>query len=858
MDIVVTNQITPTFTPVGPLCQNSTPAALPTTSTNNISGTWSPALSTSTTGTATYTFTAAAGQCATTATMDIVVTNQITPTFTQVGPLCQNSTPAALPTTSTNNISGTWSPALSTATTGTATYTFTAAAGQCATTATMDIVVTNQITPAFTQIGPLCQNSAAPSLPATSTNGINGTWSPATINTTAVGTTTYTFTATAGQCATTATMDVVITNQITPAFTQIGPLCQNSAAPSLPATSTNGINGTWSPATINTTAVGTTTYTFTATAGQCATTATMDVVITNQITPAFTQIGPLCQNSAAPSLPATSTNGINGTWRPATINTTAVGTTTYTFTATAGQCATTATMDVVITNQITPAFTQIGPLCQNSAAPSLPATSTNGINGTWSPATINTTAVGTTTYTFTATAGQCATTATMDVVITNQITPAFTQIGPLCQNSAAPSLPATSTNGINGTWSPATINTTAVGTTTYTFTATAGQCATTATLTITVNSNTAPTFNPVAAICSGAALSALPTTSLDGITGTWSPALDNTTTTLYTFTPTAGQCATTATLTITVNSNTTPTFNPVAAICSGAVLSALPTTSLDGITGTWSPALDNTTTTLYTFTPTAGQCATTATLTITVNSNTAPTFNAVAPICSGAALSALPTTSLNGITGTWSPALDNTTTTLYTFTATAGQCATTATMDVVITNQITPAFTQIGSLCQNSAAPSLPATSTNGINGTWSPATINTTAVGTTTYTFTATAGQCATTATMDVVITNQITPAFTQIGPLCQNSAAPSLPATSTNGINGTWSPATINTSAVGTTTYTFTAAAGQCATTATMDVVITAKPIADAPANVTSCASYTLPALVNGTSVSYTHLRA
>ena len=30
----------------------------------------------------------------------------------------------------------------------------------------------------------------------------------------------------------------------------------------------------------------------------------------------------------------------------------------------------------------------------------------------------------------------------------------------------------------------------------------------------------------------------------------------------------------------------------------------------------------------------------------------------VAPICSGAALAALPTTSTNGITGTWSPAIE--------------------------------------------------------------------------------------------------------------------------------------------------------------------------------------------------------
>jgi hypothetical protein len=138
-------------------------------------------------------------------------------------------------------------------------------------------------------------------------------------------------------------------------------------------------------------------------------------------------------------------------------------------------------------------------------------------------------------------------------------------------------------------------------------------------MTITVNTATTPTFTAVAAICSGAALAALPTTSTNGITGTWSPAINNTATTTYTFTPTAGQCATTTTMTITVNTATTPTFTAVAPICSGAVLAALPTTSTNAITGTWSPAINNTATTTYTFTPTAGQCATTTTLTVTVN-----------------------------------------------------------------------------------------------------------------------------------------------------------------------------------------------------------------------------------------------
>ena len=67
-----------------------------------------------------------------------------------------------------------------------------------------------------------------------------------------------------------------------------------------------------------------------------------------------------------------------------------------------------------------------------------------------------------------------------------------------------------------------------------------------------------------------------------------------------------------------VNNLSTPTFTPFASTCSGATMSPLPTTSDNGITGTWSPALNNTETTTYTFTPDAGQCATTTTQTINI------------------------------------------------------------------------------------------------------------------------------------------------------------------------------------------------------------------------------------------------
>lgn len=136
---------------------------------------------------------------------------------------------------------------------------------------------------------------------------------------------------------------------------------------------------------------------------------------------------------------------------------------------------------------------------------------------------------------------------------------------------------------------------------------------------ININPIIEPEFLLDTQICFGANLSELPTISNNGITGTWSPALNNTATTTYTFTPDVGQCATTATMTITVNPNIAPTFTQVSAICSGANLASLPTTSNNGITGTWSPALNNTATTTYTFMPDTGQCATTTTMTITVN-----------------------------------------------------------------------------------------------------------------------------------------------------------------------------------------------------------------------------------------------
>lgn len=398
--------------------------------------------------------------------------------------------------------------------------------------------------------------------------------------------------------------------------------------------------------------------------------------------------------------------------------------------------------------------------------------------------------------------------------LSNSITPMFNIVKSICLGETIDPLPITSTNNITGTWSPVIDNS---KTTTYTFTPNEGQCATNVTITINVNPKAIPTFNAISQICSGTTIAALSPTSINGIKGTWTPAFDNTTTKTYTFTPEIGQCGTTTTMTITVIPNVTTTFNTINSICSGANLTPLPLTSTNGIKGTWSPTLDNTTTKTYNFTPESGQCGTAVSLTITVNSNIKPTFNEVSPICSGDNLTALPVTSLNNFSGVWSPVLDNSKTTVYTFTPNTGQCATSSTMTITVNPKIDPTFVQINPICPGGSLSPLQTMSTNNIKGSWSPALDNS---KTTTYTFKPNVGECANSTTMSIVVNSTpATPTFSSVNAVCSGSSITALPLISKENIKGSWSPAVDNTK---TTTYTFTPDAGQCSNNTTLIVTV------------------------------------
>jgi gliding motility-associated-like protein len=350
-----------------------------------------------------------------------------------------------------------------------------------------------------------------------------------------------------------------------------------------------------------------------------------------------------------------------------------------------------------------------------------------------------------------------------------------------------------------------------------------------------------PTFNPAPPICLGGTSAPLPTMSLNGITGSWLPAINNSVTTVYTFTPDAGQCATNTTMTIGVGT-VAPVFTQVAPICFGETLAALPTTSSNGITGIWSPAINNTVTTDYTFTPAATFCSSIVTMRVVVSPpSLTPVFSAITPICNGASLAALPTTSINGVLGSWSPALNNLATTTYTFTPNPLQCAVSTTLTIIV-NPILGVTVNSPTVCSSSTAT---VTATPSLSGTYTYTwTVPTGATNPGNFpSFTATVsgaysvvitqvnslGCSSLPATGNVLISTIRTPTFTQIPNLCQNSAAPTLPTISTNTIpiTGTWNSA-VSTASVGSTTYTFTPAINQCATTATMQVVVAPLPVA------------------------------
>jgi hypothetical protein len=151
--------------------------------------------------------------------------------------------------------------------------------------------------------------------------------------------------------------------------------------------------------------------------------------------------------------------------------------------------------------------------------------------------------------------------------------------------------------------------------------------------------------------------------------------------------------------------------------------------------------------------------------TITCGTTQTPVFNAIQLACQNDAAFSLPSTSDNGIMGSWTPALNLTVpgSFTYTFNPAANQCANVVSTQLTVQPQVEPVFTHPTTLCQNDPF-MLPTTAQNGITGTWNPQ-VNSQQVGSTTVTFTPDAGQCSNSVNQTIVVNATPTNAITQSG---------------------------------------------------------------------------------------------
>ena len=254
----------------------------------------------------------------------------------------------------------------------------------------------------------------------------------------------------------------------------------------------------------------------------CISAATSIIINAQPVTPAAPTVGIITQPTCTVAtgsvvlsgLPAgnwtINPGGIAGNTATTTISSLAAGTYTYTVTNALG-CTSAASANIIINAQpATPTATISGDaiICFGSSANiSIALTG----NGPWSitytdgvtpvivnnivstPYVFSVSPAANTTYTLVSVSDATCTgtvSGSASITVTPLVTPNFNAIGPLCQNSSAPSLPSTSLNGFAGTWNPAMINTSTAGINSYVFTPDPGQCAVNTSLNIRVHSYT--------------------------------------------------------------------------------------------------------------------------------------------------------------------------------------------------------------------------------------------------------------------------------------------------------------------------------------------------------------------------------
>jgi hypothetical protein len=326
----------------------------------------------------------------------------------------------------------------------------------------------------------------------------------------------YSVSVTHNSCTAVAIIDITV-NPIPSAPTVVSPVtyCQNETASALTATGTDllwytlpagGTGSSIAPTPI-TTVAGTVSYYVSQTINGCESATSQIDVITNPIPAAPTVTTPVnyCIGATVSALTAIGTDllwytvptgGTGSSTAPTPLSTVA-GTVSYYVSQTINGCESVRSQIDVITNPFPAAPTVTSPVnyCIGATASALTATGTDllwytlpagGTGSSIAPTPI-TTVAGTVSYYVSQTINGCESALTaIQVNVNPPFTPTFNITTTLLLNSIPPNLPLTSNNNITGTWNHSQINTSSIGTTTYTFTPDPWQCASVTTITVEV------------------------------------------------------------------------------------------------------------------------------------------------------------------------------------------------------------------------------------------------------------------------------------------------------------------------------------------------------------------------------------
>jgi gliding motility-associated-like protein len=795
--ITITSALTPTFSPLSPICKGGIAPILSTKSSNSpiITGSWLPS-TISNTLSGDYVFTPTAGQCV----------NSKTITFT-LNPL---------PTVSVN------SPTICTG--GTATLT-----GVGASTYSWDLV--------------------------------GGTTGVSTINpfTTPVLTSPRSYIVKgkdANGCVNSATASISIASNLT---ITVNPLTVCSGFPaSLSASGAtsyswiiDGASTVLSTANpfVTSNLNSNTIYKVTGMSGTCSGTNTVTVTVNPKPTTTASSNGPICAGNTLNLTATNSTTTATYSWtgpnnftstlqNPSISNTTTAGTGDYIVTVTDNNCSSQSTIAVVINPGPTSTAGSNSPICEGS---SLNLTATNsaitGVTYNWTgpnsyvgtntqnPTILNATNLLSGTYIVTISANGCFSTSSVLVTVNPKPTTTASSNGPICAGNTLNLIATNSTSTATYSWTgpnnftstlqnPSISNATTAGTGDYVVTVTDNNCSTQSTIAVVIKPGPITTAGSNSPICEGSSLNLTATNSaISGVTYNWTgpnsyvgtsaqnPTISNATNLasgIYIVTVSANGCSSTSSVLVAVNPIPTTTASSNGPICAGSSLNLSATNSV-GASFSWTgpnnytsvvqnPTIPNVTSAssgTYIVTVTANSCSTTSNVIVVINIGPIITASSNGPICVGNDLK-LDVTSNTGITYSWTgpngfastlknPTILSANTTesgQYLVTVKNNICSTTSSIKADVLVYKTPIFSQITPLCQNDVAPVLSSSSLDSppIIGVWNPASIDPTILSNSTvYTFVPNPDQCSANQTMNIVVNPIPQLVVTNPNPVCE-----------------------------------------------------------------------------------------